>query len=172
MPTDTMPEPEHHLFSGMTTEGQAAVGRIAIWAARVEENLVAMCASLINSNVEIGYAVTANMSASSMIDLAKKLASASDTLSPEDKADFLDALTEAKAALVQRNKILHAATGELIFDGKTTFTNTRRKKVPAAAGQPPQVEAASHSPEDLDEIGARLFRASEDLWACVFLPRE
>jgi hypothetical protein len=172
MTTDATPEPEHHLYSGMTVEGQAAVGRIAIWAARVEENLVDMCASLINSNVEIGHAVTANMSASSMIQLAKKLASASETLSPEDKADFLAALTEAKAALEQRNKILHAATGEFIFDGKTTFTNTRRKKVPAAAGQLPQVEAASHSPEDLDEIGARLFRASEDLWACVFLPHE
>lgn len=172
MPTDAMPEPEHHLFSGMTMEGQAAVGRIAIWAARVEENLVAMCASLINSNVEIGHAVTANMSASSMIDLAKRLAAESETLSPEDKADFLAALREAKAALGQRNKILHAATGELIFNGKTTFTNTRRKKVTVAAGQLPQVEAASHSPEDLDEIGARLYRASEDLWGCIFLPRE
>jgi hypothetical protein len=56
--------PEHRIYTGMTAEGEAAVGRIAIWAAFVELNLVEMCASLINSNREIGYTVTANMSAS------------------------------------------------------------------------------------------------------------
>ena len=153
----------------MSAEGEAAVGRIAIWAAHVEQGLVDLCASLINSNFEVGYAVTANMSASSMIQLAKKLVSESETASAKNKAHTLAALTEAKAALEQRNKILHAAVGSSLEKDKTAFYNSRRKKAPAAAGKLPQLEVAFHGLEDLDEIGARLYRSHEDLWECVFL---
>lgn len=161
---------EHRTFTGMPTETEAAVGRIAIWAAFVEQNLVDLCASLINSNFEVGYAVTANMSASSMIQLAKKLVSESKTVSDEDRAEVLALLTEAKAALEQRNKILHATVGDFQFEGKTVFTNSRRKKRPAAAGELPQVEAAFHGLEDLDDIGALLYRVQEDLWGYLHLP--
>ena len=96
----------------MTQEGEAAVGRIAIWAAYVEQHLVDLCAELINdSNAGIGHAVTANMSASSMIQLAKKLLVESNTISAENKTETLAALVEAKSALEQRNKILHATVG-------------------------------------------------------------
>jgi hypothetical protein len=156
----------------MTLDGEAAVGRIAIWAAFVEQNLVDLCASLINNDFEIGYAVTANMSASSMIQLSKKLVSESKTVSDEERAEVLAMLAEAKAALEQRNKILHATVGDFMLEGKTAFYNSRRKKGPAAAGQQPQVEAAFHGAEDLDEIGARLFKVSEDLWGYVHLPPE
>ncbi|MET3932241.1 hypothetical protein [Arthrobacter sp. OAP107] len=125
---------------------------------------------LINSDFEIGYAVTANMSASSMIQLAKKLVSESKTVSDQDRAEALALLAEAKAALEQRNKILHATVGDSMFEGKMAFYNSRRKNGPAAAGQQPQVEAAFHGAKDLDEIGARLFRVSEDLWGYVHLP--
>lgn len=168
-----MPEkPDHRRYTAMDAEGEAAVGRIAIWAAYVEQNLVDLCASLINSNFEVGYAVTANMSASSMIQLAKKLLSESQRVSPKNKARTLAALAEAKAALEQRNKILHATVGGSLEKGKTAFHNSRRKKAPAAAGKLPQLEAAFHGPEDLDEIGARLYRVQEDLWDCVFFPHQ
>jgi len=111
--------PEHRLWVGMTSEGEAAVGRIALWAASVEENLTDLCVSLINPlDHEVGHAVVANMSASSMIQLARKLATDSDAARVEDRAEILAMLTEAKAALEQRNKILHASVLEIMFGGQ------------------------------------------------------
>lgn len=159
----------HRAYVGTTSEGEAAVGRIAIWAASVEENLADLCASLITSDSEVGYAVTANMSASQMIQLSRRLVTASKTASDKDRAEVQALLTEAKAALEQRNKILHATVGELMLEGKTGFFN-RRKKGPAAVGQQPHWETTWHRVEELDEIGARLFRVSEELWGYVHLP--
>lgn len=151
----------------MTQEGEAAVGRIAIWAAYVEQHLVDLCAELINgSNLVVGHTVTANMSASAMIELAKKLLAESDTTSAENKAITVAALTEAKAALGQRNKILHATVGSSLVEGNTAFYNSRRKKVPGTAGKLHQLEVALHSPAELDAIGARLYKAMDDLWEC------
>lgn len=160
---------EHRIYTGMALDGEAAVGRIAIWAAFVEQNLVDLCASLINSDFEIGYAVTANMSASSMIQLAKKLVSESKIVSDQDRAEALALLAEAKAALEQRNKILHATVGDFMFEGKMAFYNSRRKKGPAAAGQQPQVEAAFHGAKTLTRLahgfsGCR--RTSGDMFTC------
>lgn len=160
----------HRAYVGTTSEGEAAVGRIAIWAASVEQNLADLCAELINgSNLVVGHTVTANMSAFGMIDLAKRLLAESDTICVENRADTVAALNEAKAALGQRNKILHATVGEIMFGDKTAFFN-RRKKGPAAAGQQPHWETTLHGVKELDEIGARLFRVSEDLWGYVHLP--
>lgn len=169
----TPKKPDHRRYTSMTTEGEAAVGRIAIWAAFVEQHLVDLCAGLINgSNFEVGYAVTANMSASSMIQLARKLLSESETVNPTNKARTLEALTEAKAVLEQRNKILHATVGSTLEKDMTAFYNSRRKKVPAAAGGLRQLEAAHYGPADLDAIGARIYKVQEDLWDCVFFPHE
>ncbi|MBT8162612.1 MULTISPECIES: hypothetical protein [Arthrobacter] len=120
----------HRLWVGMTSEGEAAVGRIAIWAASVEDNLVELCVSLINHlDREVGYAVVANMNASSMIQLARQLSADSDAVRDGDRAEVQAMLTEAKAALEQRNKILHASVGELILEGKTAFRHRRKKGV-------------------------------------------
>ncbi|WP_247046226.1 hypothetical protein [Arthrobacter rhizosphaerae] len=159
----------HRAYVGTTSEGEAAVGRIAIWAASVEQNLADLCASLINSDSEVGYAVTANMSASQMIQLSRRLMTDSKTASDKDRAEVQALLIEAKAALEQRNKILHATVGELMFGGKTAFFN-RRKKGHATPAQQPHWETTLHGVEELDEIGARLFRVAEDLWGHVHLP--
>ncbi|MUU69695.1 hypothetical protein [Pseudarthrobacter sp. GA104] len=160
----------HRTYTGTTPEGEAAVGRIAIWAASVEDNLVELCARLINSdNREAGYAVTVNMSASSVIQLARKLVTDSNKVSEKDKTEVLAMLTEAKAALEQRNKILHGRVGELMFEGKTTFFH-RRRKGPVPVGQNPGWHSTSLGLEELDKIGARLFDVSEDLWGYVYLP--
>jgi hypothetical protein len=109
------------------------------------------------------------MSASSVIQLARKLLTDSKTASDKDKAEVLDMLTEAKAALEQRNKILHAKVGELMFQGKTVFFH-RRKKGPVPVGENPGWYSTSLGLQELDEIGARLFNVSEDLWEYVYLP--
>lgn len=161
----------HRLWVGTTSEGEAAVGRIAIWAASVEDNLVELCVSLINHfDHEVGYAVVANMGASQLIQLARTLTT-TDAVSDEDRAEVQEMLTEAKAALEQRNKILHASVGELMFEGKTAFRH-RRKRGSAASGQQPRWETTLRGVDELDEIGARLFRVSEDLWGYVNLPPE
>jgi hypothetical protein len=150
----------------MTQEGEAAVGRIAIWAAYVEQHLVDLCAELINEgNAAIGHTVTASMSASAMTQLAKKLLVESDTTSSESKATILAALTEAKAALEQRNKILHATVGGSLVEGTTTFWNSRRKRL-TSGPLVGQLEATQHSPAELDAIGARLYKVMDDLWEC------
>ncbi|MBG0741352.1 hypothetical protein IV500_18470 [Paeniglutamicibacter antarcticus] len=138
----------------------------------MEENLVELCMSLINPlDCEVGYAVVANLSASSMIQLARKLATDSNAVKDEERAEVQAMLTEAKAALEQRNKILHASVGELMFEGKTAFRH-RTKKGPGASGPQPRWETTLRGLEELDEIGARLFRVSEDLWGYVNLPAE
>ncbi len=160
----------HRAYVGTTPEGEAAIGRIAIWAASVEENLAHLCARLINDDDHaIGLAVTANMGASAVIDLVRKLVIASKTTSDEDRAEVMATLTEAKAALVERNRILHASLGELMLDGKMLFTS-RRKKGPVPDGENPRWEMTLRGLDELDEVGARLFNVSEDLWAYVHLP--
>lgn len=162
----------HRRWVGITPEGEAAVGRIAIWAAAVEDSLVELCVSLINRlDPEVGYAVVANMSASSMILLARQLVTGSDAVRDEGRAEVQAMLTEAKAALEQRNKILHASVGEVMFGGKTAFRH-RRKKGPVASGPQPRWETTLRGLDELDEIGARLFSVSEDLWRYVNLPAE
>lgn len=159
----------HRTYTGMTSEGEAAVGRIAIWAASVEQNLVHLCARLINiDDHHIGYTVIANMGASAVIELARKLVTDSTSTSDEDRADILAILTDARAALVQRNQILHASVGEVMFEGKSVFF--RRKKGTVPDGQNPVWESTLHGVDELDEIGARLFNVSEDLGAYVHLP--
>jgi hypothetical protein len=108
-------------------------------------------------NAAVGHNMTANMSASSLIQLAKKLLGESDTTSAQNKAITLAAPTKAKAALEQRNKILHATVGGSPVEGTTTFWKSRRKRFNSGplVGQ---LEAAQHSPVELDAIGARLYK--------------
>lgn len=154
---DVMPanlkKPDHRTYTSMTTEGEAAVGRISIWAAWLEQHLVHLCVELINEDAaKVGAIVTANMSASSLIQLAKKLLAEYETIVPEVKVTTLAALNESKAALEERNKVIHATVGGSLVDGKTAFWSRRK------------IEAAHHSPVDLDEIGARLYKAMDDVW--------
>jgi hypothetical protein len=162
----------HRAYVGATPKGEAAIGRIAIWAASVEENLVHLCVRLINADDhKIGYAVTANMSASAVIELVRKLVIDSKTTSDEDRVEVMAMLTEAKAALVERNRILHASLGELMLEDKMLFTS-RRKKWPVPDGENPRWESNLRGLDELDEVGARLFNVSEDLWAYVHLPSD
>lgn len=103
-----------------------------------------------------------------MIQLARTLTT-SDAVRDEDEAEVQAMLTAAKAALEQRNKILHASVGELMFEDKTAFRH-RRKKGSVASGPQPRWETTLRGLDELDEIGARLFRVSEALWEYVNLP--
>ena len=80
-------------------------------------------------------------------------------------------LPAVKAALEQRNKIVHANVGELMFGGKSTFRH-RRRKGSGTPGQQSRWETTELKVDELEQIGAQLFRASEELWEYVEFPAE
>lgn len=166
MHTETsLPEPEHHKTS-MSTEGEAAIGRIALWCAWLEQNLLDLCASLINEgHPEIGRLITASMSASNRVDLAKQLVSQSTVISAETKAATQTALIAAKAALVARNRVLHAPVGSSLLEGKNVFYNGKRKTFVDEHGRI-SLQAEHLSTEELDAIGAGIYKAMDDLFEC------
>lgn len=67
----------------------------------------------------------------------------------------------AKEALEQRNKILHASVGGSLTPGTTAFHGRRLN----AKGL---IEAAVHSPEELNVMGAKLYAAMEEVSECMF----
>lgn len=164
--TDTTDLPEYRTNTAMDAEGEAAVGRIALWCAWLEQSLVDLCAQLINAdNSGIGHAITANMSAAGMVQLAKTLVRESSSVSEQNKAEALVVLTDAKAALEKRNGVLHSAVGGSLLAGKTTFWNGKRKKFKEdhpEAGRQMYVHLGF---EELDEIGASIYETMDRLYS-------
>ena len=71
-----------------------------------------LCVELIHGDsAGVGTIVTAEMSASSLIRLSKQLLAQSETVVPELKAAAVTALNESKAALEERNKVIHSTVG-------------------------------------------------------------
>lgn len=81
-------------------------------------------------------------------------------LSPELKERVVKFLATAKQALEQRNRILHASVGGSLTPGTTAFYSRRLN----AKGL---LEAAVHSPAELDVMGAKLHAAMEEAWECM-----
>lgn len=153
--------PDYRTYTSMSMEGEAAVGRIAIWAAWLEQTLAHFCSALINGSTGVGTMLTEGMTASQLIQTSKKLAlSVHSPLSPELKERVVKVLANAKQALEQRNKILHASVGGTLTPGTTAFYGRRLN----ANGQ---IEAAVHSPDELDVMGAKLHASMEEVWECM-----
>lgn len=150
----------------MDAEGEAAVGRIALWCAWLEQGLVDLCSQLINQDKSaIGHAVTANMSASGMVQLARTLVRESYSISEQNKAAALIVLADAKTALEKRNGVLHSAVGGSLLEGKTTFWNGKRKTFKEdhpEAGRQMYVHLGF---EELDGIGASIFKTMDQLYS-------
>lgn len=102
--------PDHIAYTSLDIEGQAAVGRIALWAAWVEFSIAWLCNYLISDRYEKGAVVTRNMSAGGMLKLSRELVKASPQLK-EDSTRILDLLTRVQSALDDRNEVLHGSVG-------------------------------------------------------------
>lgn len=153
--------PDYRTYTSMSMEGEAAVGRIAIWAAWLEQTLAHFCAALINGRAGVGTTLTEGMTASQLIQTSKKLAlSVYSPLSPELQDRVVKVLAMAKQALEQRNRILHASVGGSLTPDTTAFFSRRLN----AKGL---MEAAVHSPAELDVMGAKLHAAMEEVWDCM-----
>ena len=159
-------QPGHRKYTAMNQESEAAVGRIAIWAGWLEQVLADLCAELINgNNWATGYTLIANMSASSMIETAKKLVKESPTIGTELRDATVAALVGAKATLEVRNRILHSAVGGSFVEGKAAFHNSRRKKVKDGP-RLGEIEGSHLGLAELDKIGEDLYVAVNTIADC------
>ena len=141
----------------MSLEGEAAVGRIAIWAAWLEQTLAHFCSALIGARNGVGTTLTEGMTASQLIQMSKRLATSHFSTLPAELQDrVVKTLTIAKQALEQRNKILHGPVGGSLEPNTTAFSSRRLN----AKGL---LDAVVHSPDELDAMGANLYGAMEEL---------
>lgn len=153
--------PDYRAYTSMSLEGEAAVGRIAIWAAWLEQTLAHFCSALINGRSGVGATLTEGLPASQLIQTSRRLAlSVYSPLSQELQDRVVGVLANAQQALQQRNKILHGSVGGSLTPGTTAFFSRRLN----AMGL---MEATVHSPEELDEMGARLHSVMEEVWECM-----
>ena len=153
--------PDYRAYTSMSMEGEADVGRIAIWAAWLEQTLAHFCSALINGRAGVGTTLTEGMTASQLIQTSRRLAlSVYSPLSPELQDQVVKVLATAKQALEQRNRIVHASVGGSLTPGPTAFFSRRLN----AKGL---MNAAVHSPGELDVMGAKLHTAMEQVWECM-----
>lgn len=64
--------PDYRTYTSMSMEGEAAVGRIAIWAAWLEQTLAHFCSALIDGGASVGSTLTEGMTASELIQTSKR----------------------------------------------------------------------------------------------------
>lgn len=157
--------PDHQDLTAMPLENEAAVGRIALWAAWVENAIGIVCGALVNNEFPVvGNVVTANMRAAAMADLAKNLLKEARAMPEQQRDQILAALVEGKAALEQRNRVLHASVGGSLFPEKTAFYRRKRDFQRNFWAGDPVTEHLGF--EELDAIGKRLYDAANALLDC------
>lgn len=151
-----MTQPDHRTYTSLDSEGEAAVGRIAIWAAWLEQSLAQLASTLTNGVNGSGSIITNDMMASKLIDLSKKLLKNEYAAIPQALQDkTAEALTRASAALQQRNQILHGTVGGTMIPGSTAFYSRKRPG-----------DANFHSAAELDVMGERLHSSMEEIFDC------
>ena len=153
-----MSQQPHLSYTALTPEGEAAVGRIAIWAAWLEFSLSHLVITLLNGSYGASSIVTRDSTASKLIELSKKLLKNKDAkIPPELQARTSTLLADAAAALKDRNEVLHGMSGGSMIPGSTAFTNRKRPD-----------EVALYNAEELDNIGKRLHCTMEEIYECAF----
>jgi hypothetical protein len=101
-----------------------------------------------------------------MVQIAKTLVKESTAISATLKAETDDALNAAKAALEARNGVLHAPVGGSLLEGKVTFWNGKRKRFKDDHPKAGELMAVHLGTEELDQIGASIHKAMDDLFHC------
>lgn len=151
-----MTQPKHRTYTSLEPEGEAAVGRVAIWAAWLETSLADLVSSLLDSMTGADTIITGDMMASRLIEFSRKLLKNEYAKIPSAlQVKTSDALTKASAALKQRNQILHGVVGGTLIPGSTAFHD---RKHPGTAHL--------HNAEELDLMGERLHASMEEIYDC------
>lgn len=153
-----MNQPAHRTETSLNLEGEAAVGRVAIWAAWLEASLAELTSTLLNGVNGAGSAVTNELASSKLIDLSKRLLKNKYANIPQELQDkTLNAINKASAALQRRNQILHATVGGSLTPGMTAFHSRKRPGT-----------AQHHSVDELDVMGEQLHTSMNEIFDCAF----
>jgi hypothetical protein len=123
------------------------MGRIAVWAAYLEQNLADLVGELLG-DLKMGQAITEGMTSSRTTDLFSKLFDEVAGIFPQDQQYVSTTLCEAKAALKERNAILHAQVGSASAAGAASFNSYRRR----------EFHSQIRTDAELDVIGERLHK--------------
>lgn len=142
-----------HRMTSLTVDGEAAMGRIAVWAAYLEQNLADLVGEVIGDS-GMGRTITERMPASQTIDLLSKLMAAVSGISSADRGHILATLRDAKAALRERNAVLHSLVGSTLDGDGASFSSYRRKEAHFQIRTDAELDAIG---EYLHKVGWEIF---------------
>ncbi|GAA1118372.1 hypothetical protein [Arthrobacter flavus] len=142
-----------HRMTSLTDAGEAAMGRIAVWAAYLEQNLADLVGEVLG-DLRMGRAITEGMTPSRTIDLVNKLFDEVPGISPEENQRVSATLREAKAALKDRNAVLHAQVGSAFAADAASFSSYRRR----------ERHSQTRTDAELDAIGERLHKVGWEIF--------
>lgn len=140
---------DNHRATQLSMEGEAAIGRIAVWASLLERNLEELTQRLRGSSPS-----DAPLSGSRAITEAKALTRGCAALKPADAAQIMKVLKESKELLKSRNIVIHAVVGTSMKRGAATF-RTHPKN-------PDRVLTAA----DLDQFAKQLHSTAWEVFDC------
>jgi hypothetical protein len=143
---------DDHRATQLSTEGEIAVGRIAIWASHLERNLGELAQRLSNFSLP-----TAPSPGSRAIKEARALIRSCEALKSSDSTQILNVLTEADKLLRTRNIVIHAVVGTSMEPGAVTF-RTHPKK-------PDRIL----TDEDLDRIAKQIHSTAWEVFDCSMM---
>lgn len=136
-----------HKATQLSAEGEAAIGRIAIWAAHLERHLAELEQRLKGPTSR--YSLFAGRS----IKETRSLIRSNALLEQAEKLQILRVLADAKKSLDRRNSVIHAAIGSSVKPGAATF---RGQNYPDR----------TLSANELDNIAKRLHESSWNVFDC------
>lgn len=142
-----------HRMTSLTIDGEAAMGRIAVWAAYLEQNLADLVGEILG-DLRMGQTITEGMAASRTIDLAAKLLDGMAGISPGDQEHISTTLREARAALKERNAVLHAQVGSTLDGVGASFSSYRKM----------ERHFQIRTDKELDAIGERLHKVGWEVF--------
>ena len=137
-----------HRVTQLSTEGEAAIGRIAVWAGHLERNVAEL-----EQRLRVPQSKSSQFAGRS-VRAARTLIKASDLLEPPDKLQMLGVLDEAKKLLDTRNSVIHAVIGTSMTPGAATFR-----------GRPEDPDRILTA-EELDDIAEQLHEVAWNVFDC------
>lgn len=136
----------------LTPEGEAAVGRIAIWAAAVEQNLVDLIRFLEGTDLVTNKKKNVTLTASASVKKNRILVRDSAVLLPDEQREVYRILDKVGELLRERNAVIHAMVGTSAKADAATFRSPR--------GNPDRtltVDDLVHLAERLNDIAWQVF---------------
>lgn len=140
----------------LTPDGEAAVGRIAIWAAAAERNLVDLISFLEGTDLATNRK-NVTLTASASVKKNRILVRDSPVLLSDEQSKVYGVLDNVGELLRERNAVIHAMVGTSAEAGAATFRSPR--------GNPDRTLTV----DDLAHLAERLNEAAWQVFDCQVL---